>query len=320
MAKDDRLIARVASLYYIDDLTQVQIADRLDLSRQMVGRMLKSARESGLIQIRLNPRPWLFPEVEKILEQRFGLKEAVVVPCNNSRDDSSIKTALGQAAAEYLALHVHDNTTLGISWGTTMARVADFLTPNPHRGVRVVQLNGGVTQGPRTMNIGAILHEFSAAFGAKGYSLNAPAIVDTARIQQAISSDSAVSQTLELANQAEVSLFSIGALGNLSVVVEAGYLSPPVVARLQKLGGVGDICSRYFDAQGNLVDQDMDDRTIGISLDRLGSKKYAIAVAGGPDKIDAIRGALARHYCNVLVTDEATANQLLATLAVGVPS
>lgn len=311
MAKDDRLIARVASLYYIDGLTQVEIADHFSLSRQMVGRILKSARESGIVEIRLRRSPWLFLELEEQLEKAFDLQEAIVVPCASSCEEEVRKTSLAQGASEYLARHVHDDSILGVSWGTTMARVAELLPPMPRQRVRLVQLNGGLAQGARSINAGALVHHMSAVFGAESYLLNAPAIVDSAKIRRAILSDSTVARTLDLANRADICVFSIGALSAVSVLVQAGYISPVDVDRLQRLGGVGDICSRYLNVRGDIVDPELNARTIGIELDALRSCKHSLAIAGGREKVEPIRGVLAGRYCNALVTDEVTARLLL---------
>ncbi len=315
MAKDDRLIARVASLYYIDGLTQVEIADHFALSRQMVGRMLKSARESGLVEIRLRRPPWLFVDIEEQLEKSFGLKEAVVVPCSNIDDDEVIKSALAQGAADFLSRHVHEDTILGISWGTTMARAADMLPAMPRQRVRVVQLNGGLAQGAKSLNAGALVQRFSAAFSAHSYYLTAPAIVDSAEIRRVMLSDSGVARTLDLANHADICVFSVGALGDKSVLVQAGYISLTDVKRLHRLGGVGDICSRYLNVHGEIVDPELNARTIGIELETLRTRRLALAIAGGREKVEPIRGALAGRYCNALVTDEATARLLLSGIA-----
>jgi deoxyribonucleoside regulator len=309
--KDDRTILQVASLYYQEGLTQNEIAARLRLSRQMVGRLLKSARDSGMVEIRIHYPATMFVDLEKELVEKFQLKQAVVVPCENPGDDLALKTALGEGAAQLLSRQVKDQSILGISWGTTLAKVVDRLAPTKLAGVRVVQLNGGVARGSKTTNAGALLHRFGQIFNAEIYSLDAPAIVDNAKIKQAICSDSVIARTLDYAAQADICIYSIGALTYMSVLVEAGYLTPENVCDLQKRGVVGDICSRFFNKDGLIVDDELNSRTIGIDINTLRSRRLSIAVAGGAEKIWAIRAALSQHYCNVLVTDQALARELL---------
>ncbi|MGB8461693.1 MAG: sugar-binding domain-containing protein, partial [Priestia megaterium] len=74
---------------------------------------------------------------------------------------------------------------------------------------------------------------------------------------------------------------------------------------------VGDICSRFFDKDGQICNESLDERTLGLDLEELKKKEYAILVAGGDQKIDSIYGALQGNFANVLVTDQFTARFLL---------
>jgi deoxyribonucleoside regulator len=75
--------------------------------------------------------------------------------------------------------------------------------------------------------------------------------------------------------------------------------------------GAGDICSRFFDAEGRLISEEINNRTVGIDLAELRNKEKSILVAGGKRKIEAIHAALKGHYANILVTDQYTAQALL---------
>lgn len=309
--KDIRSTLRIAALYYIDGWTHQEIAQRFHVSRQTVGRMLRVARDSGLVEIRIHYPRNLFVELESALERKYGLKECVVVPCEPGASAETLKLALGLAGAQYIAQVVKDGDILGLSWGVTLGAVAQYLEPSSAQGVRVVQLNGGLARGHTVTNASELVRAFSTAFQADSYGLNVPAIVDSTEICHAIYSDSNIRYALDLAHAANVCLFSIGALSHMSVLVEAGYISAEDVAELQAKGVVGDICSRYIDVHGQVADAELNARTIGIALDELRTKQTTVAVAGGMDKLNAIRGALAGRYCNVLITDEIVARALL---------
>jgi deoxyribonucleoside regulator len=174
----------------------------------------------------------------------------------------------------------------------------------------VVQLNGGLARGQTITNASELVRRFSSVFGADSYGLNVPAIVDSTEICRAIYSDSNIRQALDLAHSANICMFSIGALSHMSVLVEAGYIAAEDVTTLKGKGAVGDICSRYIDVHGRVPDEELNARTIGIELDELRRKQTTIAIAGGMEKLNAIRGALAGGYCNVLITDETVARAL----------
>lgn len=81
--------------------------------------------------------------------------------------------------------------------------------------------------------------------------------------------------------------------------------------RVYSKQSVGDICSRFFDGDGNISSEEINKRTIGIELEELKLKKRSILVAGGNRKIKAIDGALRGGYANVLIIDQHTAKRIV---------
>ena len=80
---DVRLMTKVCDLYYNQNVSQQQIASMLSLSRPTVSRLLSSARERGIVQISVSNldliRYW---EMERKLEEMYGLKEVLIVDSN----------------------------------------------------------------------------------------------------------------------------------------------------------------------------------------------------------------------------------------------
>jgi len=88
--------------------------------------------------------------------------------------------------------------------------------------------------------------------------------------------------------------------------------SPQEIKLLAAKGAVGDICLRFFNAAGRDMITELNDRVISIELEQLRAVRRVVGVAGGRRKINAIRGALAGKLVNVLITDLASAERLLA--------
>ena len=106
-------------------------------------------------------------------------------------------------------------------------------------------------------------------------------------------------------------LFTAGPCDATSAHVENGYLSAADVEELARRGAVGDVLGRYVDAEGNIVDAQLDERTVGVALDRLRGAPRAIFVTAGAAKHDVARTVVANGLCGVVVTDETTARALL---------
>lgn len=313
--REQELMVRVATMYYLEDLSQQEIGQRLSLSRQKVQRLLARSRDLGIVEIRILDDGRSRRPLEQKLEQRLGLIEARVV----SSDPSVMRTQMARIAADTMVSRAKDDMVIGVSWGTTLSGMLPFLetTKKPLRNVRVVQLNGGLARTAIPTGAGYLLEALAGALHGTAVHLPTPAIVDTAEICAALLADSQVRDILELGQRSQMAVFSIGVPGSDSVLVRSGYFDSAYMAQLcQEHLGVGDICSRFFRIDGSLADAALDARTIGIELHRLKDIPVRIAVAGGPEKRQGLLGAARGRYFNCLVTDELTAQWLLEQLTV----
>lgn len=312
MSPDDELLAvRAAELYYEDGKTQDEIGAMLQLTRWKVGRLLAQAKDAGFIRIEIvHPRARRLP-LERALKQRYGLRDAVVVPGAGASSDAELRMRVAGGAAEYLTGLRPVPRTLGISWGRTMHDIADQLADGWASGVNVVQINGGVSLNRRASTAANTAVTIAQKSGGNATLLPSPAILEEASTRQAIERDRTVGAVLELGRSAHALLFSAGAVDSRSVLVESGYLSNEDVVELVRKGAVADVVGRFIDADGRIIDPALDDRTLGISIETIRAAEYAIAVISGESKHDICRTVAASGLCSVLVTDDETAEYLL---------
>ena len=133
---------------------------------------------------------------------------------------------------------------------------------------------------------------------------------DTAQIKELIEKDKHIKKILDLGRQANIAVFTVGTVKNDALLFRLGYIDKKDRDIIQNRA-VGDICSRFIDAQGNICDKELDERTVGIKLEELKAKEKRILVAGSQRKITAIKAALKGEFANILVTDQYTAEELL---------
>ncbi len=310
---EEDLVTRIAWLYYKDMLTQAEIADRVSLSRQKVQRLLEKARDLEIIRFALKHPYVNLLSMETELRQALGLKDAVVVPTAFT-DVERQREAFAKAGAAYLErkLAAMKKCTLGLGWGNTTACLADFFEPQSITGkIEIVSLIGNLMMNV-SMNPYIMGEKIASKLGASFYSIWAPAIAQTKERAEIFRSEPWIKEVLDIAQGADIILISIGEASKSATLFKMGYLSPPDLQRLIGKGAVGDILSRFFDAQGQIIDDEVHDRVIAISLDVLrDDRKLIIGVAGGSSKVEAIRAAVAQKYINVLITDEKTARELM---------
>jgi lsr operon transcriptional repressor len=310
---EEDLITRIAWLYYKEKLTQQQIAERLSLSRQKVQRLLEKARDLEIIQFTLKHPVVNLLGVESALRQKYDLKDAVVAPSEGS-DREHLRTTLALAGAGYLErrLAAMPKCTLGIGWGNTTAALADCFDGQSVKGkIEIVSLLGNLMLNV-SMNPYIMAEKMAWKLDASFFDIWAPIIAQTRERAEVFKSEPWIKQVLDIGRRADVILLSVGEAAKSASLFKVGYLSPADLQRIISKGAVGDVLCRYFNAKGEIIDDEVQERVIGIPVEVMHEPdKLVIGVAGGASKVKAIHAALLKKYINVLVTDEETSAELL---------
>jgi DNA-binding transcriptional regulator LsrR (DeoR family) len=309
------LLAEIATLYYEEELSQAEIADRLGLSRSNVSRLLAEARQEGVVEITIH-YPWRgMPDLEKLLIERFQLKDARILQTGHY-GYSQVVQGLGVLAARYLETRLRDHMVLGISWSTGVYQVVNALRAARRLGVTVVQLTGAVGSVAPILDGPDLARWLAQTLGGQYRYLHAPLIVESAEMRQALEQERAIRETLDLARRADIALVGIGSIQPaLSTLLQAGIVDERGLETVAALGAVGDICTYHYNIQGCLVPLELHRRIMAIDLPSLARVPLVIGVAGGREKAEAILGALRGSYINCLVTDEVAANEVLRLAA-----
>lgn len=305
-----RLSIEAARLYYLSDYSQQDIAARLGVSRPTVSRLLQYAKERGYVRIDIVDPLEDLDALAQDLKRKYTL-DTVMVCYSPLNEYQEIQKHISRKAAEYLHEIVQDTDIIGVTWGTTMYSVARQLQPKQVKGVEVVQLKGGVSHSHVNTYAAEIVNLFAEAYHTAARYLPLPVIFDSIAVKEMVEKDRHIQRIIELGRQANIAVFTVGTVKDDALLFRLGYFNKEEQERLQRTGA-GDICSRFFDAQGNICIDEINNRTVGIDLSDLRKKEKSILVAGGQRKIEAIQAALTGKYANILVTDQYTAQALLS--------
>ncbi|MEK1369697.1 sugar-binding transcriptional regulator [Limosilactobacillus fermentum] len=304
-----KLALRIASSYYLDKVSQTDIAKNLEISRPTVSRYLQYAVDTGMVDIRIQDPFENVGSLEQDLRTKYGLKRAIVVD-QVGESYPQILEQLGQATANYLQEIVQDGDTIGLSWGRTMAAVADYLQPSNKKDVQTVYLKGTVANSSRNNYASYIAEKFNQAFSTQTLILPVPVIFDNQETRDAVLRDRFIHQIMETAATAEIALFTVGTTMDDAMLFQLGYLTAEQIAYL-KQHAVGDAISQFIDRKGQVADPQLSKQTMALPIEQLKLKCHSILVAGGSTKLAALHAALVGGYASELITDLEDAKQLI---------
>jgi DNA-binding transcriptional regulator LsrR (DeoR family) len=311
-AIDKRLLSKVSSMYYDQDYNQQEIANRLHLSRPKVSRLLKKARQQGIVQITVVSPDHDFLHLEKSLEEKYELKEAVLIDAEDTDSSDIIKRKLGSSAANYLHRTISNGDTIGVSWGTTLQAMVDAMQPKKVDDVHIVQTLGGVGPPEAKAHATDISRRLSKVLDAQLTLLPAPGIVGSVQAREVLLAERRVKGALNLFSQMNTLYVGIGAMKTNPVLHKDGAeISAELYDEVINSKAVGDIALQFYDINGNAIDSELRNLLIGITPEEIKQVDTVVGIAGGAEKLNAIRGALKSNLINVLITDNLTAAQLI---------
>ena len=293
----------VSHLYFKRRLTKQEIAARLGISRFKVARLIDQALGEGLVRIEIDEPIPLSEGLARDLERAFGLELALVVRAGGELDPVD---AAARVAASWLPELLREGDVLGVAWGSTIQRVARALVQAP--AVPVVQICGqvaGVGSGEGPLELA---WQFAERLGGPFYALPVPALVASRAARDEMLANGAVAPTVVMFDRVTFALVGVGSLegeGRSSLLASGALGRDEVPA-----GAVGDLLVHLFDEDGRLVETPLGERAIQLPVDRL-RRARVVAVAAGPGKARAIRGALRTGLIDVVVTDQANATEAL---------
>lgn len=305
----DQLLARqICFMYYEKDMTQREIADRFNLSKMGISRMLQKAKELKIIRTVISLPFELNEEFQKQIKRNYNLKEVIVVKQPPSKV-TDVRALLGRVRAFYMGISSLDDCVVGMGVGKTIGHIVNDLVPMRTKNLHIVQLMGGLAdvgeQNPFT-----IVQETCRKLQAQGTYFTSFALVGNERMKDSVHNSSMGYEVRDVWKKCKKALFGVGDIEKGTLLFPK-LVSIDELQKIKQLGAIGDILGHCFDKSGNFLDTDFEKRLVSIPIHMLRNIPERIAVAGGEFKAQAVQGLLRSGLITVLVTDEVTARKLL---------
>jgi DNA-binding transcriptional regulator LsrR (DeoR family) len=310
LTQEIELMTRVASLYYLEDITQAEIAEMCGLSRPKVGRLLRKARAEGIVEITVHTHPALSMQLESELKERFGLRQVLLV--GDQTDPNAQRAQVARTIASFLARSLDDGSVVAVGMGRNVGAVPDHASNVPQHDCTFISAIGGSPQVGQMINPDEVCRRLAERFGGRSESLYAPAYAESRAVHDMFLSHDNIRQTLDRARQADFALVGIGGARDDSAVVRMGCVSADEMRPMREAGAVGDILGFFFDIHGDPVANSIEHRVVGLSSSDLRRIPTVIGAASEASKAASILGAVRTGIIKVLATSVGNAHSILA--------
>ncbi|WP_413712774.1 sugar-binding transcriptional regulator [Serratia marcescens] len=311
VSQDNELLTEIAVAYYQDEITQEEIAKKFGISRIKVGRLLKRAKEEGIVEINVRYHPVFSTRLEQQMMERFPISRALIAL--DHQDEEEQRRQVAALASNYLAMSLKDDMVLAVGQGRNVAAIADHVGSVTERNCKFICGIGGTHRPGDAINADHISRRLAKKFGGSSETLYAPAYVENRALKDAFMQNGTIKETLDRARKADVALVGIGDMNENSYMVKLGWFTPhEIIDASLNQGVIGDIAGYdFFNAQGQHVDTVMNDRVIGLSIDELRKIPCVIAIASENTKALAILGALRTGAIDIIATSALNVRTIL---------
>ena len=306
---------KATHLYYNENLTQQQIANQLHVSRPTLNKLLKEAKNEGMVKIEIldykNIKNLI--EIEQKLCNKFELKEAKITAIF-SEDPQHIRDSIARVTASYLELVLRSNMKFGIGWGKTIEQTMKYIHPaSSIHNVEFVTLVGGFGAKHYKIHTNSLAESLARQYTNSSIKyISAPVFIQDEELHQALLKEENIKSVMESMKQLDIALVGVdGPLNEDSTTFLTDSIPEEWINKLREKNAIGNIASRFFDENGDICLEEYERKIISVPLNILQKTPLVIVAAGGPNKIKSLKAAAKKKYYNVLITDENTAKAML---------
>jgi DNA-binding transcriptional regulator LsrR (DeoR family) len=310
MSRERSQLQKIARLYYVEELNQRQIADRLSISMASVSRGLSRAKELGIVKISIVDAADSYTDLEVLIEGHWGIRECVVTPAFEKRENTY--RAFAAALAEVFPRVLPREGLVGVSWGETLKALGDELRGVESLRAGVVPLIGAMGTVETGIFPNSIARSFAERLGGSNYLVNAPAVLDSRETADRLVQDSTFDQVRDLWQRIDVAVLGAGPVDEKTSMYRGGVFTATELEKLRATGSEAATNFLFVSAEGAVVHNPLSGRIVCLAEEQMRRIPTVIVAAGGPEKSAAIAAVLRSGLVHILITDAETARELAA--------
>jgi DNA-binding transcriptional regulator LsrR (DeoR family) len=306
---DTRDLVKVSRLFYLKSLSQKEISAKLGISRPQVCRMLREAREQGIVKITISAPGGSEDFLSERLESAFGLRNAFVYKTPEVGADKSFY----EQSARDLKPSFRKYPRIAVMSGRTLSGISRSLSDIGKTGNSFVPLAGVSGSRGQEFQANEIAREMAVRAGGSYATLNTPLLVQNPELRTLLCQDPMIRDILEEGKNADLVLAGAGSVDENSGSFRSGAYLKEDIKVLKDMGIAGSMCCSFFDRNGNFMEPEISRRLIGVRLTEL-RKALIWVFAGDYADTQALLGALKTGRVAILSVTCAKAQAVLDLL------
>lgn len=314
------LVLKVAYLYYIENKPQSEISSMLGISITTVSRLLAKAKEDKIVEFVIRDPYIECIHLEEEFKKKFGLQDVIITPGITSEEDvntelakENTKKLVAMESARYLQRIIREGDVLGVTWGSTIYLMINYLNPSQKLDAKFVTLHGSIACCENELDVRTLVARMAKAFSGEKYYLLTDALMSSKEAVDIMLKERNNRQVFEMFDKINISISGIGSFYPVteSVLASPDFMSSSDLSSLLAEHVAGDIALRFFNQDGKECQTSLSERMIAISLEQFKKIKKKISVASGVSKANALYSALKGGLIDVLIIDYKLAEAVL---------
>ncbi len=306
----EHLLVRCVYLYYHDRLNIKEIAERLSISRFKVSRYIKQAEEKGYVQFRFNFPADQYDILATKIEEKYSIESVIIVPVIPDMDVNMIRKSVGQKGAEIFK-RVKEDSSIGITWGRTIAKMVEDLPPFVVKLNRITELTGGYGMIDTSVSSSSLAPILAKKTRSSCFQIHAPILASSEEVAKSILKEDSIKRTLELAAKSDIAFFGAASVSKDSMFYNSQIMTEEELINLYKMGVRGSVIGRFFDQNGKEVDTEYKRRAISIPWEIFLNIPERVALVSGRGKLECLKGLLRGRLATTLIVDSFIATELM---------
>ncbi|MBO1306437.1 sugar-binding transcriptional regulator [Enterococcus sp. 669A] len=309
--QNNRDLVKVATMYHKENMKQSDIAERLGISRSLVSKYLIDAKNQGIVDIYIKSESAYSVELELKLEKLFGLTNAVVLDTSTLRENEIEKIIIQTAITAYKK-DIAKAKKIGLSWGKILRRFVDEYPYENHPEATIIPLIGGMGSDYVDIHANQLAYDLARKLRAKCKFLYSPALVDNSIIRENLIQNAAIKDVLEAGRDVDMAVVGLASpFSSSNTMTEIGYINEEDIQQLADADVVGDINSKFFNAEGQEVDCAINKNVIGVSLESIRQIPKVATICYEDTKKEVLYAAMKSGIFNCVAVTDVLAEYLI---------